>query len=79
MATQPSGSDDDFVGRIMAYESGELDDASTLKLFSELIKSGTIGGLQGSYGRFASLLIANDYLTAEGEITDHAREEMGLP
>lgn len=69
---------DDLVGRIVAFESGELDDAATLVLFSELVKDGMIGGLQGSYGRFAALLVENNFLTADGEITDHAREELGM-
>jgi hypothetical protein len=58
----------DLVGRIMAYESGELDDTETLELFSELIKSGTIRHLQGAYGRAASDMIADGLLTPEGDI-----------
>lgn len=68
MATQPSGSDGDLVGRIMAYESGELDDDETLALFSDLIKSGTIRHLQGAYGRAASDMIAGGLLTPDGEV-----------
>ena len=70
MTTQPNTSDpdDDLVGRIMAYESGELDDTETLELFSELIKSGTIQHLQGAYGRAASGMIQSGLLTPEGDI-----------
>lgn len=70
---------DDLVGRIVAFENGEMKDAEVLVLFSELVKNGMIGGLQGSYGRFAELLVKNDYLTAEGELTDLARETLDLP
>ena len=70
---------DDLVGRIVAFESGDMNDADTLTMFSELVKDGMIGGLQGSYGRFAALLVENNFLTTEGEITDHAREELGMP
>lgn len=58
----------DLVGRIMAYESGELDDDETLQLFSELIKGGTIRHLQGSYGRAAADMIASGLLTPDGEV-----------
>lgn len=68
MVTQPSGSDGDIVGRIMAFESGELSESETLKLFSELIKSGTIRHLQGAYGRAADALIDGGWLTPEGDI-----------
>lgn len=70
---------DDLVGRIVAFESGEMKDAEVLILFSDLVKDGMIGGLQGSYGRFAAVLVENDFLTAEGDITDHARATLDLP
>jgi hypothetical protein len=69
---------DDLVGRIMAFESGEMKDAEALALFSDLVKDGTIAELQGSYGRFAALLVENGFLTPEGEITDHARDTLDL-
>jgi hypothetical protein len=58
----------DVVGQIMAYEDGELDDAETLELFSELVKSGMAWSLQGSYGRAAAALIEAGYLSPTGEI-----------
>jgi hypothetical protein len=64
----------DLVGQIIAFEEGELDDAGTLELFSELIKSGMAWSLQGSYGFFAAELIKGGYITPEGEITEYARE-----
>lgn len=58
-----------MVDKIIAYESGELtDNNEILELFSELLKSGTIYGLQGSYQRIASDLVANGYLSIKGEI-----------
>ena len=47
--------------RIIAYESGELDGEETIKLFQELIDSGQVWRLQGSYGRMAKALIEAGY------------------
>ena len=47
----------DIVGRIIAYESGELSDTDTLELFQDLVNSGAAWTLQGSYGRTAARLI----------------------
>ena len=58
----------DLVGLIMAYESGELEAEKTLELFAELIKSGSAWTLQGSYGRTASELIRQGYISQSGEI-----------
>ena len=58
----------DEVGLIIAYESGELDANGTLNLFSKLVKSGMAWSLQGSYGRAATALIENGYLNKQGEI-----------
>ncbi len=58
------------VDQIIAFESGELSNEETLQLFSELVKSGTVWKLQGTYGRLAANLIKSGYLTPEGDITD---------
>lgn len=58
----------DLVGKIIAYESGELDDAGTLELFGELIASGQAWQLQGSYGRTAAALIDAGLISPEGEV-----------
>jgi len=58
------------INSIVAYESGELNDAETLQLFADLIKSGEVWWLQGHYGRTATALLDNGYITADGEITD---------
>ena len=58
----------DFVDKIIAYECGELETEDVLELFSELIKNGQAWSFQGHYGRFASSLIENNIITADGEI-----------
>lgn len=45
--------------RMVAWEEGQLDEDDTVKLFQELIDSGLVWRLQGSYGRFANALINN--------------------
>jgi len=47
----------DQLGAIMAYESGDLDEADTLVLFQHLVDSGMAWQLQGSYGRMAHSLL----------------------
>jgi hypothetical protein len=66
-----------MVADIIEYEQGTLDDAGTLRLFSQLIESGDVWSLQGHYGRTASALISDGWLTRSGEITDKA-EDNGL-
>ncbi len=58
------------INSIVAYESGELNDAETLQLFADLIKSGEVWWMQGHYGRTATALLDGGYITADGEITD---------
>lgn len=58
----------DEVGAIIAYESGTLDADETLTLFSHLVKNGHAWSLQGHYGRTASNLIKNGYLSDTGDI-----------
>ena len=59
----------DLVDSIIAYESGELEAETTLELFAELIRTGRAWTLQGHYGRTASELIEQGYITKEGEIS----------
>jgi hypothetical protein len=46
-----------MTSRIIAYESGELDDDATLLLFQDLVDTGMVWQLQGHYGRTAAALI----------------------
>jgi hypothetical protein len=47
----------DIVDRITAYEAGDLQGEETVELFQELIDSGLVWKVQGSYGRTAMDLI----------------------
>jgi hypothetical protein len=47
----------DFIDRLVAYESGELDQDETVELFQELVDTGAAWQLQGSYGRQAQRFI----------------------
>ena len=58
----------DLIGGIIAYETGELDDAHMLALFAELIRTGQAWSLQGSYGCTAKALIEQEYISPGGEI-----------
>ena len=48
----------DLLGALVAFESGELDDDSTVDLFQRLVDSGMAWTLQGAYGRTAMALLA---------------------
>ena len=65
----------DVVGNILAYETGELSANETIKLFAELIKSGTVWSLQGSYGRAAKALIDAGYVSAKGKVLRTIEED----
>ena len=52
-----------LVDQIIAYEQGDLDFHSTIKMFQELINSGQAWQLQGHYGRTAMRLIEEDLCT----------------
>lgn len=47
----------DQVGQIIAFEQGELGDDEIVELFQNLIDTGLVWKLQGSYGRTAHSLI----------------------
>jgi hypothetical protein len=43
--------------QVVKYESGQLDEPTTIELFQSLIESGLAWSLPGNYGRTASELI----------------------
>jgi len=61
----------DRVDNIIAYESGQLTDIQTIEFFADLISSGIVWNLQGSYGRTAAHLIDGGYIDANGTILKH--------
>lgn len=63
-----TGTDFDVVSALMDYEEGESNGVATLDLFSYLISSGMINGMQGRYGREAIALVSNGWLTIDGTI-----------
>lgn len=64
------------VQAMYAWERGELAEADTIRLFSELVASGDAWKLQGFYGRFAAGLIETRWLTSAGAITSTARRRV---
>lgn len=64
-ASQP-GIKPDIVSRLMDYEQGTMNEKQTVELFQELIDSGTVWHLQGSYGRMAARLIEAGYCHNKG-------------
>ena len=72
--TIPKNLNEDLVDKIMAYEDGSLDDKGILDLFSELIRTGKIRGLQGAYGRMGARLIYGGYLDKKGKILKKVNE-----
>ena len=59
----------DIVDKIMRHETGQMSQRETLEFFGELVSTGQAWQLQGAYGRAASTLVDEGYLTAEGEVT----------
>jgi hypothetical protein len=53
--------DYDYLGAMIRYESGELDEEQTVELFQFLIDNSIIQNLQGSYQRAAIDLIRRGY------------------
>jgi len=47
----------DRIGEIIEFESGELADKQTVKMFQKMINDGSVWSMQGSYGRTAMELL----------------------
>ena len=65
-----------LVSKIIAFESGELDDKGIINLFSELIKTGQAWTLQGCYGRMAQRLIDAHYIDSKGTIIKYRQKTL---
>jgi len=65
-----------MIDKIIAYESGELDNQGILELFSDLIKTGKAWSLQGHYGRTAKHFIENQLISSEGVINWERYQEL---
>lgn len=59
---------ENLTGLIMEYESGELNDRETIKMFAAMIESGLAWQLQGHYGRSAADLIRTGYISPKGKV-----------
>ena len=68
----------DVVDNIIEYESGQLSDKDTLKLFANLIKSGQAWSLQGHYGRTARVLIDDNWIDNKGNINQEKVNDNGI-
>ena len=64
----------DTVNLLIKFEQGDTTNVETLELFSELVKSGVINVLQGSYHRQAVMLTSIGFLEPDGEITTWGRD-----
>jgi hypothetical protein len=62
------------INTLMAYESGELNEAETINFFADLVKTKMAWSLQGHYGRIASAMIDAGFISFEGEVTELAEE-----
>lgn len=57
----------DLVDQIMAYETGQMNDEQAVAFFQDLLNTGAIWQLQGSYQRTALALIEAGYITRRKE------------
>ena len=51
----------DLVGQMMDYEEGLMEEEDMIQFFQQLINSGMVNTLQGSYGRTANSLIESGH------------------
>ena len=57
----------DLVGKIMDWESGQMEEEEAIEFFQELINNGMAWSLQGCYGRTAQALINAGHCDPAGE------------
>ncbi len=60
----------DIVDLMARHDLGELVFSEQVQLFAELIKSGQVWNLQGSYGRMARHYIDADLISTKGVINN---------
>ena len=65
------------VDKIMKYEEGLMDEDETVEFFQELIDSGMIYHLQGSYGRMAQHLISQGLCHRKGQTASGGQKYKG--
>ena len=63
-ATTNAGGKFDLTERIIAYETGDISHEGFVELFQYLVDTGLAWKLQGSYGRLAEVLIADNVIKA---------------
>lgn len=68
------GQTKDFIDRMMEFESGMLNDAEIIEMFSDLIKSGASWSLQGHYGRAANAFIEGGWIDKDGNILKNLKD-----
>lgn len=66
---------ENYVTKIIQYESGELYPNDVIRLFSFLRKNGILANLQGHYHRGFSRLLGDGYLDYDGNILALVDEE----
>lgn len=59
-----------IVNMIIEFEEGTLDFEDTIKLFSELIRTGQAWQLQGFYGRTARDIIEMGFIDENGKVNE---------
>jgi hypothetical protein len=65
----------DLVGKIIAWETGELGTHEFVDLIGELVSTGTIWHLQGSYQSYANALLGSGHIDATGAVLGYPEEE----
>jgi hypothetical protein len=64
------------VSQLIAYESGELAEEEVYELFQDLVATGTINHLQGSYQRHADALISEGLIQSKADYESEANNEL---